>query len=150
MEYRSQTDLRDARAALKAQKGELAAQATENERLSNLLAQANDVQQLNTSEAAELLRLRGEVGSLRRQTNDLAKLQTDNQRLRAAANKAVTPPATAQDNTTHDYIQKESWAFLGFADPESAFQSTVWAMNKGDAKTFLAALSPDGENFKRV
>jgi RNA polymerase sigma factor (sigma-70 family) len=147
MQYRSQTELRDARAALKAQADQLGAQTTETERLSNLLAQANDVQLLNTSQAADLVRLRGEVGSLRQQTNELARLQADNQRLRAAASQA---PAGAQDKETHDYIQKESWSFLGFADPESAFQSTLWAMNKGDAKAFLTALSPDGENFKRV
>jgi len=150
MEYRSQAQLRDTQAAWKTQHDELAAQVAETERLSNLLAQANGTQQLNTDQAAELLRLRGEVGSLRRQTNDLAKLQADNQRLRTAASKTIPPPANAQDKATHEYIQKESWAFLGFADPESAFQSTLWAMNKGDAKAFLTALSPDGENFKRV
>jgi RNA polymerase sigma factor (sigma-70 family) len=150
IEYRSQAELRDARAALKAQNDELAAQVAENERLSNLLAQVNATQELNTGQVSELLRLRNEVGGLRRQTNDLAMLQADNQRLRAAANKAAAPPATVQDKAAQDYIQKESWAFLGFADPESAFQSTVWAMSKGDSKAFLSALSPDGENFKRV
>jgi RNA polymerase sigma factor (sigma-70 family) len=150
MESRSQAELRQARAAWKAQGDELTAQVAENERLSNLLAQAADSQQLNSTQSAELLRLRGEVGSLRRQTNQLASLQADNQRLRAAASSAATPRATAQDTTSHELIQKDAWAFLGYADPESAFQSTVWAMNKGDAKTFLNSLSPEGENFKHV
>lgn len=150
MEYRSQAELRDARAALKASKDELAAQAAETERLSNRLARVNDSQQLNSSQTSELLRLRGEVGTLRRQTNELARLMADNQRLRLAANKTGTTPATTEDKTTHEYIQKESWAFLGFADPESAFQSALWAMSKGDGKAFRSALSPDGENFKQV
>jgi RNA polymerase sigma factor (sigma-70 family) len=68
----------------------------------------------------------------------------------AVASSAATPRATAQDTTSHELIQKDAWAFLGYADPESAFQSTVWAMNKGDAKTFLNSLSPEGENFKHV
>jgi len=150
MESRSQTELRQTRAALKAQGDELTAKVAENERLSNLLAHAADTQQLNSTQSAELLRLRGEVGSLRRQTNELASLQADYQRLRAAAGNAATPGAGAQDTTSHEFIQKDAWAFLGYADPESAFQSTVWAMNKGDAKTFLNSLSPEGENFKNV
>ncbi len=150
VQYRSQAALHDAQAALRARNDDLAAQIAETERLSNLLGQANDSRRLTSSQAAELLRLRGEVGSLRRQTNDLAIAQADNQRLRAAATKSGITPATAADKMAHEYIQKEAWAFLGFADPESAFQSAVWAMSKGDAKTFLSALSPEGENFKRV
>lgn len=150
MESRSQAELRQTRAALKAQSDELTAQVAENERLSNLLSQAADTRQLDSTQSAELLRLRGEVGSLRRQTNDLASLLADNRRLRAAANKAATPSAGSQDTASHEFIQKDTWAFLGYADPESAFQSAVWAMNKADAKTFLNSLSPEGENFKRV
>jgi hypothetical protein len=40
-------------------------------------------------------------------------------------------------------IPKESWAFVGYATPENALQSLAWAMNKGDAKSFLAGLSPE-------
>jgi RNA polymerase sigma factor (sigma-70 family) len=42
---------------------------------------------------------------------------------------------------------KTSWRFAGYADPESAFQSAFWAMSQGDAKTYLAALAPDGGLF---
>lgn len=150
MEYRSQAELHEARAALRAQTEQLAAQAAESARLSNLLAQASEAQQPNANGGGELLRLRGEIGSLRRQTNDLAMLQAENERLRAGAGRTGTPPPTAQDKIEHEYIQKDSWAFKGFADPESAFQSAVWAMSRGDAKTFLSALSPEAENFKDV
>ena len=39
---------------------------------------------------------------------------------------------------------KASWRFVGYADPESAFESIFWAMNQGDIKTYLASLAPDG------
>lgn len=152
MQCRSQAQLREARAALQAQSEELAAQSAETERLSNQLAQAANARQVDASQETELLRLRGEVGTLRRQANDLAKLQADNERLRiaVAAARAAARPSADADRSAPSYIQKESWAFVGFADPESAFQSTVWAATTGDAKTFRAALSPNGENFKRA
>jgi hypothetical protein len=36
---------------------------------------------------------------------------------------------------------KASWAFAGYADPESALQSCMWATNNGDVKMLLAGLS---------
>jgi hypothetical protein len=44
---------------------------TDNDRLSNLLAQANTSPVAQNDPSDELLRLRGEVGALRRQTNEL-------------------------------------------------------------------------------
>jgi RNA polymerase sigma factor (sigma-70 family) len=40
---------------------------------------------------------------------------------------------------------KESWAFAGYADPESALQSCMWAANKGDVRALLASLAPAGQ-----
>jgi RNA polymerase sigma factor (sigma-70 family) len=37
---------------------------------------------------------------------------------------------------------KASWHFAGYANPESAFQSCMWAVANGDAKTLLAGLAP--------
>jgi RNA polymerase sigma factor (sigma-70 family) len=146
--YRAQAELREANAALKTRDDELSAQSAESQRLSNLLAHAADAQQLSAAQEAELLRLRSEVGSLRRQTNELANLQLENQRLHAAARNPARPASSTQAKGAQDLIQRESWAFAGYADPESAFQSAVWAMGNGDAKTFRNALSADGEMFK--
>jgi RNA polymerase sigma factor (sigma-70 family) len=38
---------------------------------------------------------------------------------------------------------KASWHFAGYANPESAFLSCMWAVGRGDAKTLLAGLAPD-------
>ena len=73
--------LRDQNQSLQLQADQAAQLAADNERLSNALAQSRNT--LNDDQRRELLRLRGEVGSLRRQTNDLARLQEENRRLRA-------------------------------------------------------------------
>jgi RNA polymerase sigma factor (sigma-70 family) len=45
---------------------------------------------------------------------------------------------------------KASWRFVGYADPESAFESTFWAMNQGDVKAYLASIAPDGGLFNEA
>jgi len=40
-------------------------------------------------------------------------------------------------------IPRESWAFVGYATPENALQSVLWAMSRGDLSSFLAGLSPE-------
>jgi RNA polymerase sigma factor (sigma-70 family) len=37
---------------------------------------------------------------------------------------------------------KTSWHFAGYANPESAFQSCMWAVANGDVKTLVASVSP--------
>jgi len=38
---------------------------------------------------------------------------------------------------------KESWHFAGYADPESAYLSIMWAFRNGDTRTLLASMTPD-------
>ena len=55
---------------------------------------------------------------------------------------------TASTTTTlvihhrHHHFPRSSWAYAGYASPESAFQSGVWAISKGDAQAWLASLTP--------
>jgi len=37
---------------------------------------------------------------------------------------------------------RASWRFAGYADPESALQSLIWAFGKGDVRAFLNSVSP--------
>jgi hypothetical protein len=60
---------------------------TDNQNLSNRLASAGDAQKLTKEQFNELLKLRGEVGVLRRQLEDAGNLRAENQQLRAAAAK---------------------------------------------------------------
>lgn len=68
----------------------------ENQRLSNLAAQVKSV--FTDDQLRELMRLRGEVGLLRRQTNELGKLAEENRRFRAALpNSRPNSPNAEED-----------------------------------------------------
>jgi RNA polymerase sigma factor (sigma-70 family) len=140
--YRVQRELREQNASLR-QKLELqldtAAQLeTDNGRLTTLIRQATN-KSLSDEQFRELLRLRGEVGQLRNRKAELEQLRAETRQFRSAAVSRPAPPGDA----AQDYFPKESWAFAGYADPESTFQSLAWAMSKGDLKTMLAGVSPE-------
>ena len=59
--------------SLQRQRDQLGELATENERLSKSLAQANGARKLSEDQFSELMRLRGEVGGLRKQNQQLVQ-----------------------------------------------------------------------------
>jgi RNA polymerase sigma factor (sigma-70 family) len=71
MQHRSVTKLREENESLRLQAQQLAALSAENDRLSNLLAKADS--SATPDQSSELLKLRGEVGGLRRQLAEAAK-----------------------------------------------------------------------------
>lgn len=85
--------LREHDLAVQQQADQLSQLTAENQRLSNLAAQAKSP--FTDDQLRELMKLRGEVGLLRRQTNDLGKLAEENRRLRAtmANARSTTQPA---------------------------------------------------------
>ncbi len=108
----------------------------ENAGLSNIVAQASAGKALPEDESGELLRLRGEVGALRRQTADLDGALAENREAHAAAEPGTN---AVKGVPTADYWPRDSWAFAGYATPDAALQSSLWAANKGDLKTVAAA-----------
>ena len=108
--------------------------------------QNEELERLRT-EAREVHKLRNEVSQLRAGTKEVDRLRTENQRLQgssralqAAPSPAVAPSATASQD---GYFAKETWTFTGYATPEAALQSVIWAMREGDTKTLLASLAPE-------
>jgi hypothetical protein len=87
-------DLRDKEGLLQQQSEQIAQLTVENERLSNAVASA---QSTGGGDQSELLKLRSEVGQLRRQTNELGRLREENRRLTAAASAPPPAPAQAED-----------------------------------------------------
>jgi hypothetical protein len=120
---------------------QLAQLQTDNENFSNRLADIGDAKELSDEQFNELLKLRGEVGLLRQKTNDLVKLQEENDTLRAARTATQTnqPPP---DGLPQD-IPKDLLTFAGYATPAAALQSAFWAASKGDVKTFFASVTPE-------
>lgn len=79
----------------------------------------------------ELVRLRGETGMLRMQTNRLAKqLQGIAESSKASSNEPTSFP-------------RNTWTFAGFDSPEATLQSYMWAKSRGDVETAFATATPE-------
>jgi len=100
------------------------------------------------SEAREVHKLRNEVSQLRAGMKEADQLRAENQRLRAAGKPLQAAPGTglpgpAAPASQEGYYAKENWAFIGYATPEAALQSVIWAMREGDTRTLLASVTPE-------
>ncbi|MSU59306.1 MAG: hypothetical protein EXS35_14245 [Pedosphaera sp.] len=132
--------LLDENAILRAQVETASALTAEKERLSNLVAQAAASQPISEEQFQELLRLRGEVGVLRKQKAEVEKLHAENRQLLAATGQPLQSPG----QTMSDFVPKESFTNVGYATPEAAFQTFSWAWQQGDTKSILASVSAEG------
>lgn len=99
------------------------------------------------AQSQELLRLRGEVSQLRNGAKETEKLRADLQRLRAENQRlqAASGGTSAATNASSpsDQFPRESWNFAGYATPDAALVSAIWAMKEGNPKTYLESLSPE-------
>jgi hypothetical protein len=134
--HQARLGLEEENQALRQQLDQMGELAAENERLSNLVAQASQVQSLPEDQLQELLRLRAEVGALRQQAKALKPPHSENRQAPTSAESSVP---------TADNWPKDSWTFVGYANPAAALQSSMWAASKGDVKTFLRSLTGDAQ-----
>jgi len=145
LQHRSLVDVDRENQSLRRRIEEESELAAANERLSNLVAQATSSQALPNGQLSELLKLRDEVGRLRQQSQEAEKLRNEIQRLRTEAASQKTPAADAVSAAALPrYVPREAWAFAGYATPEAACQSVVWAISSGDVRTFHASLTEEG------
>jgi len=110
IQHRAQVKLRAENQSLRQQVEQLTQLTAENERLSNGVAESKHDAPPQSGPPRELLRLRGEVGSLRRQNQELAKLLGD------------------QSQPTASFEPSSSWADAGNATPETAAGTFAWAI----------------------
>ncbi|MGO8699025.1 MAG: RNA polymerase sigma factor [Limisphaerales bacterium] len=122
MQYRAQAKLREENQLLRQQVDQLTPLGAENERLSKLIAEARQSKPPPSQPSRELLRLRGELGRLRQQNQDLAKLVADRQ----------PSPAAFQPSST--------WADAGSATPEAAAGTFAWAIKSGNTDKLAEVL----------
>ena len=112
VQQRAQTRLRERNVELGRQVDQL---AHENARLSNLVARAEETRTLSQDQLRELMKLRGEVGLLRRQTNELEKLQQENRRLQAGQTNATQNSQPSTTYTVDEFQKQEGIAKLNYA-----------------------------------
>src|SRR5690242_403041 len=139
IQHQAQVKLREQNQSLREQVEHLSQLKTENARLADLVAEANRAQALSKDQLSELMKLRGEVGMLRKQRKEVEKQSF---LVHDETSPAAEPPKVLSSQT----IPRDSWAFAGYATPEAALQSVAWAMSRGDVKTFFASLSPETQS----
>ena len=88
------------------------------------------------AERLELLRLRNQAAQLRVATNELQQLRMQASQSRPSTQTTEGTPASAGAG---ELVPREAWSFAGYATPEAAFQSMVFAMSQGDHTTYLAS-----------
>jgi RNA polymerase sigma factor (sigma-70 family) len=103
-----------------------------------IVTTAAESNKLSNEQFLELMRLRGQVTQLRSATNEAHQLAEENRRLRAAANQPAAKQSPSQ-TLVGQYLAIDSWQYAGLAQPDAAFQSSVWAMLKGDLNTVAAS-----------
>ena len=141
LQWRARSLEADFNARLKRDADAMASQRQRRAQLNESLSHHSSTSQ------SELLKLRAEVAELRRSTTNLYALRTalDNLQTeaqsarRAAATNAPAPPDPSKIRASWS---KDQITFAGYADENSALQSTLWAMSSGELSTMLAAFAP--------
>ena len=133
------------RAELEALRAETQAVHDQRAAAEEALSRAREAElQRLRAEAQDVHKLRNEVRQLRTGASEAEKLRAENQQLRVAASAVATSAATSPaPAAAGNNFPKENWAFSGYATPEAALVSAVWAMKEGNPKTYLESLSPE-------
>lgn len=133
-QHAAQVKLRADNFALQQEAGQLTSLAEENARLSNRVARAQNPPPSSTNQLAELERLRADVDA---QKGEIEKLRTE------LANELAKPSfQNLPGSNRFVNLPKESWTFAGYATPEAAFQSMLWATLQGDVSSIRASITP--------
>jgi hypothetical protein len=109
--------------------------------------QSEELERLR-AEAREVHKLRNEVSQLRAGVKEADQLRAENQQLRAVGRSRQAAPgasvaAASAVASQEGFYAKENWAFIGYATPEAALQSVIWAMREGDTRTLLASVTAE-------
>jgi hypothetical protein len=100
----------------------------------------------STEQFRDLLKLRGEIGTLRKASNDLAKLKAQNARLEEQlTNSAPLVPPDLQKILAH--WSKEQLSMAGYSDPISAVRTVLWATSHNDPNAYFDSVTPDAKKL---
>lgn len=143
LEHQARLKLAGEHRDLQAQLQAMADLAARNGQLSNQLAQASERKPLTPEQLTELLRLRGQVGVLRQQKSELEKARTENQQVHTVLARYLEMAAGTNSAATPGYLPQGSWTNTGYASPEDALQTTLWAGYNGDVTNFFASVTEE-------
>lgn len=96
--------------------------------------------------SAELMKLRNEVTQLRGASQNAQNLATENDRLKAQLQQARASSAAdgsaPNGGPANQTFPRDQWHFAGYATPQSALVSAIWAMREGNPDVYLQSLAP--------
>jgi hypothetical protein len=99
----------------------------------------------------ELLRLRGKAGLFRSQAEELAQLQQEIRRLRARmASAESTVDGTTNSFAARTFVPLAQLGFAGYATPEAALESILWAERETNLTAYLTSLIPDQQPVEQA
>ena len=127
--------------SLRQQNEEVGRLASENGGIPRLRLENEEVEALKATHP-DLLKLRNEVCHLRDHLPQLAKLRQENQRLGSEI-KSLADGKPLRLAQMEDYVAKETWSNVGFATPEGALQTFLWAIREGQSNQIAECISPD-------
>lgn len=112
-------------------------------------ARLSEISKANSAKAhqqtTELMQLRNEVTQLRaeRSVTKASQAQRENPSTEAIENRNERGNSPAEAALpVEDVFPRERWTFAGYATPESALVSAIWAMNEGTPEAYLNSLAP--------
>jgi len=140
IQHRAQAELRVRDESLQRQTAVLTDLSDENRRLSQLAEKMKNPAPLPPQELRELLKLRSQVGQLRRLETQKPPLAEKNAALKNRL--ADSPKRIAEEQAAPNYWPKEQLGFAGYATPESAMQSILAAMKSGDPAAWQSCCTP--------
>jgi hypothetical protein len=114
---------------------------SENSRLSGQLWAKKDTAGFARERTAEVLRLRAQLSDLRARQRAAAALQQKSPPASAPAGEEEGPTEPASLEPV--IVLRDDWAFRGFATPEAAIESVVWAMSQGNLEALLGSVSDE-------
>ncbi len=146
MQHQARVTLREENQSLRRRVAQLAQLSAENERLSNQVARANN-SLLSNDQLSELMRLRGEVGALRRQLAETAKAQAQRTPRETQAEQPVDPIDQQKQEALvrQQFIAKMGYAknwMLAFVEYADQHQGQL-PMNFDQAVSFLPDTAKD-------
>jgi len=144
VQHYARVQWREREALLRQQSEQFAELSAKNKRLSKLVAQTNS-SALSSDQLSELMKLRGEIGRLRQDANEVARLEAANQQLLVASkgSEAQAGPALPDPQTVVAYWPKAQLTSAGYADPTSGLRTALWAMSRNDPNALAASVTPE-------
>jgi len=146
LQHRTTMNLREENQTLQQQIADGGRLGDENQRLSNLVAQASAKPRMSEEQFRELLRLRGEASLLRKQKQEYDNSRAGETQLRSAQTR-MGAPGSQPAQEAQDHLAPDSLACAGYAQPRAAFETHLWASlsaaRSGDAKAMLDSFTPE-------